>query len=47
MDAVDVDIVNNYMLELLAGVGCKSINGPYYLLHPFKDDPRKLQSRNV
>ena len=39
MDAVDVDIVNNYMLELLAGVGCKSINGLYYSTTPFKDDP--------
>jgi D-glycero-D-manno-heptose 1,7-bisphosphate phosphatase len=39
MDAVDVDIVNNYMLELLAGVGCRSINGLYYSTTPFKDDP--------
>ena len=38
-DAVDVDIVHNYMLELLAGVGCKSINGLYYSTTPFKDDP--------
>ena len=29
-DAVDVDIVHNYMLQLLAEVGCKSINGLYY-----------------
>ena len=39
MDAVDVDIVNNYMLELLAEVGCQSINGLYYSTTPFKDDP--------
>ena len=45
MDAVDVDIVNNYMLELLAGVGCKSINGLYYSYYAFKDDP-EIQ-RNV
>ena len=38
-DTVDVDIVHNYMLELLAGVGCKSINGLYYSTTPFKDDP--------
>ena len=38
-DAVDVDIVHNYMLQLLAEVGCKSINGLYYSTTPFKDDP--------
>ena len=39
MDAVDVDIVNNYMLKLLGDIGCKSINGLYYSTTPFKDDP--------
>ena len=39
MDAVDVDIVNNYMLQLLGDIGCKSINGLYYSTTPFKDDP--------
>tara|TARA_X000001036_G_C20673332_1_gene803262 strand:- start:329 stop:913 length:585 start_codon:yes stop_codon:yes gene_type:complete len=38
-DAVDVDIVHNYMLELLGNIGCKSINGLYYSTTPFKDDP--------
>ena len=36
MDAVDVDIVNNYMLKLLGDIGCKSINGLYYSTTPFK-----------
>ena len=39
MDAVDVDIVNNYMLKLLGDIGCKSINGLYYSTTPFKGDP--------
>ena len=39
MDAVDVDIVNNYMLKLLGDIDCKSINGLYYSTTPFKDDP--------
>ena len=37
-DAVDVDIVHNYMLQLLGNVGCKSINGLYYSTTNFKDD---------
>ena len=36
-DTVDVDLVHNYMLELLAGVGCRSINGLYYSTTPFKE----------
>ena len=32
MDAVDVDIVNNYMLQLLGQIGCSSINGLYLSL---------------
>ncbi len=38
MDPVDVDIVNNYMLELLWKIGCKSINGLYYSTSNLKDD---------
>lgn len=37
-DAVDVDIVHNYMLELLGNIGCKSINGLYYSTTNLKDD---------
>ena len=37
-DAVDVDVVPNYMLQLLGNVGCKSINGLYYSTTNFKDD---------
>ena len=37
-DAVDVDVVHNYMLQLLGNVGCKSINGLYYSTTNFKDD---------
>lgn len=37
-DAADVDIVHNYMLELLGDIGCKSINGLYYSTTNFKDD---------
>tara|TARA_B100000900_G_scaffold412808_1_gene435337 strand:- start:176 stop:739 length:564 start_codon:yes stop_codon:yes gene_type:complete len=37
-DAVDVDIVHNYMLELLGKAGCKSINGLYYSTTNLKDD---------
>jgi len=39
MDAVDVDIVNNHMLQLLGNIGCPSINGLYYSTTPFKEDP--------
>jgi D-glycero-D-manno-heptose 1,7-bisphosphate phosphatase len=38
MDPVDVDIVNNYMLELLWNIGCKSINGLYYSTSNLKED---------
>ena len=38
-DAVDVDIVNNHMLQMLGEIGCQSINGLYYSTTPFKDDP--------
>ena len=38
MDPVDVDIVNNYMLELLWNIGCRSINGLYYSTSNLKDD---------
>ena len=38
MDAVDVDLVHNYMLELLGNIGCKSINGLYYSTTNLKDD---------
>ncbi len=38
MDAVDVDLVHNYMLELLGNIGCKSINGLYYSTNNLKDD---------
>lgn len=37
-DAVDVDIVHNYMLQLLGNIGCKSINGLYYSTTNLKDD---------
>ena len=37
-DAVDVDIVHNYMLELLGNIGCRSINGLYYSTTNLKDD---------
>ena len=37
-DAADVDIVHNYMLELLGNIGCKSINGLYYSTTNLKDD---------
>ena len=37
-DAVDVDIVHNYMLHLLGEIGCKSINGLYYSTTNLKDD---------
>jgi D-glycero-D-manno-heptose 1,7-bisphosphate phosphatase len=37
-DAVDVDIVHNYMLQLLGDIGCKSINGLYYSTTNLKDD---------
>jgi D-glycero-D-manno-heptose 1,7-bisphosphate phosphatase len=37
-DAVDVDVVHNYMLQLLGEVGCKSINGLYYSTTNLKDD---------
>lgn len=38
MDPVDVDIVHNYMLQLLGEIGCKSINGLYYSTTNLKDD---------
>ena len=38
MDPVDVDIVNNYMLELLWNIGCRSINGLYYSTSNLKED---------
>ena len=38
MDQADVDIVHNYMLELLGNIGCKSINGLYYSTSNLKDD---------
>lgn len=38
MDPVDVDIVHNYMLQLLGDIGCKSINGLYYSTTNLKDD---------
>lgn len=38
MDPVDVDIVHNYMLQLLGNIGCKSINGLYYSTTNLKDD---------
>lgn len=38
MDEVDVDLVHNYMLELLGNIGCKSINGLYYSTTNLKDD---------
>lgn len=38
MDTVDVDIVHNYMLQLLGDIGCKSINGLYYSTTNLKDD---------
>lgn len=38
MDPADVDIVHNYMLELLGQIGCKSINGLYYSTSNLKDD---------
>ena len=38
-DAVDVDIVNNHMLQMLGEIGCQSINGLYYSTTPFKDNP--------
>lgn len=38
MDPADVDIIHNYMLELLGGIGCKSINGLYYSTTNLKDD---------
>jgi len=37
-DAVDVDIVHNYMMTLLGQIGCKSINGLYYSTTNLKDD---------
>lgn len=38
MDPVDVDIVHNYMLQLLGDIDCKSINGLYYSTTNLKDD---------
>lgn len=35
---VDVDVVHNYMLELLGNIGCKSINGLYYSTSNDKQD---------
>lgn len=37
-DAVDVDVVHNYMLKLLGDIGCRSINGLYYSTTNLKDD---------
>lgn len=39
MSAVDVDIVHQYMLQLLGNIGCKSINGLYYCTTNAKQDP--------
>jgi len=38
MDPADVDIVHNYMLELLGKIGCKNINGLYYSTTNLKED---------
>lgn len=38
MTPIDVDVVHNYMLELLGKVGCTSINGLYYSTTNLKED---------
>ena len=38
MDPADVDIIHNYMLQLLGQAGCPSINGLYYATTNLKED---------
>lgn len=38
MTPIDVDVVHNYMLQLLGNIGCRSINGLFYSTTNLKDD---------